>query len=98
MSVSYVHADYPQRPEEGIRSPRIGVRDGCEPTCRDWELNPGSLEQQPLFLNTEPSFQSLKHVLIETLSIGVRRKRGTQKECKACPKCEPGPERELSLS
>lgn len=30
------------RPKEGIRSPRTGVTDGCEPQCGCWEL--GSLQ------------------------------------------------------
>jgi hypothetical protein len=34
----------PQRSEEGTRCPRIGITDGCEPTCVCWELSPGSLE------------------------------------------------------
>ena len=30
----------PWKPE-GVRSPGIGVRDGCEPSWGRWELNPG---------------------------------------------------------
>lgn len=26
---------------------------GCELTCWGWKLNPGSLEEQPIFLNAE---------------------------------------------
>ena len=40
-------------PEEGIRS----ITDDCEPPCGCWELNSGPLEEQPVFLTTEPSLQ-----------------------------------------
>lgn len=36
-----------QGPGEGVRSPRIGVTDGCEPPC--------PLEAQPMLLTAEPS-------------------------------------------
>lgn len=37
-----------QRSEEGIgiRSPGTGVMNGCEPSCRCWELNSGTLQEQ----------------------------------------------------
>jgi hypothetical protein len=35
------------------------ITDGCEPPCGFWELNSGSLEEQPLILITEPSLQPL---------------------------------------
>jgi hypothetical protein len=56
MSLYYICDWYPQRPEEGVRSPGIGVTDGCEPPCGYWELNLGPLEQSVL-LTTEPSLQ-----------------------------------------
>lgn len=34
-----------QGPEEGIRSPITGVRDGCEPPCQCWDLNIGLLQE-----------------------------------------------------
>ena len=37
--------------------PGTAVRNGCEPTCGCWKLNPGLLEQQPMLLTDEPSFQ-----------------------------------------
>lgn len=40
-----------------LDSPRIGVREGCESLCGSWELNPGPLGEQPVFLPTEPSLQ-----------------------------------------
>ena len=41
MSTLYLSSD---TPEEGIRS----HTDGCEPSCGSWELNSGSLEEQPV--------------------------------------------------
>lgn len=41
--------------EEGVQSPRIGVTDGCELPCGFWEL--GHLQEQPVILTAEPSFQ-----------------------------------------
>ena len=35
------------------------ITDGCEPPCGCWELNLGPLEEQSVFLTTEPSLQSL---------------------------------------
>lgn len=50
MSVYHV-----QRQEEGIEFSGAGIRDSCELRgC--WELNSGSLEEQPVLINTEPSF------------------------------------------
>jgi hypothetical protein len=31
----------------------IGVTDSCEPLCGCWDLNSGSLEEQPVLSNTE---------------------------------------------
>lgn len=36
-----------------------GVTDSCELPCGYWELNPSPLEEQPVPLTTEPSFQPL---------------------------------------
>ena len=35
------------------------VIDRCELPCGCWEVNPGPLEEQPVFLTTELSFQPL---------------------------------------
>jgi hypothetical protein len=35
------------------------IRVGCEPPCSCWELNSGSLEEQPVLLTSEPSLQPL---------------------------------------
>ena len=37
----------------GLRIPL----DGCEPPCGCWELNSGSLEEEPVLLTPEPSLQ-----------------------------------------
>jgi hypothetical protein len=44
---------YRERPEGGIISSGPGVTDGGELPRGCWELNPGSLEEQPGLLNTE---------------------------------------------
>jgi hypothetical protein len=46
------------RPQEGIRSLGTGVIDGCELSCGCWELNPGPLKEQSVFLTAELSLQS----------------------------------------
>jgi hypothetical protein len=43
--------------QEGIRSPGTGFTECCETLCGYWELNPGPLQKQPVFLTTEPSLQ-----------------------------------------
>lgn len=37
-----------------VGSPRTGVTGSCELPRRSWELNPGSLEEQPMLLTLEP--------------------------------------------
>jgi hypothetical protein len=32
-----------------------GVKDGYEPRCECWELNPGPLKEKQVFLTAEPS-------------------------------------------
>lgn len=46
----YTHHWCLDKSEEGIRFPEIGVMHGCEPLCGYWKLNPGPLQEQPLFL------------------------------------------------
>lgn len=53
--VSLICVQYPQGSEEGIRSPRFGVVDSCEPPCGFWELNQGPLKKQSA-LTAGPSF------------------------------------------
>jgi hypothetical protein len=43
--------------EEHTGSPGTGVVDNCELPCGCWELNPGVLQEQPVFLTTESSLQ-----------------------------------------
>jgi hypothetical protein len=50
----------PQGPEEGIRSPGIGVTNGYKLSYGCWEHNPGFLKEQSVLLTTEPSTQSLE--------------------------------------
>jgi hypothetical protein len=40
---------------EGFGS--TGVTDSCELLCCCWGLDPGPLEEEPMFLNAEPSLQ-----------------------------------------
>jgi hypothetical protein len=52
------------------------VTDSCELPCGCWELNPDPLEEQPVFLSTEPSLQPphffLKQaVMVHIFSIGT---------------------------
>lgn len=44
MYVRHVCAWCPWRSEEGIRCPRTGVRNGCEPPCVNGELNLGPVQ------------------------------------------------------
>lgn len=54
----HVCAWYPQRPEEGVGSPRPGVRGGCEPPRGCWELSLRPQQEQPGLLTMEPLLQS----------------------------------------
>lgn len=31
-------------------APRTGIRDGCEPPCKCWGMNPGPPQEQTVFL------------------------------------------------
>lgn len=42
-----------QRPENGVRSHRTGVTEGCEPPCECWKPNLGLLQAQPVFVTAE---------------------------------------------
>ena len=44
--------------EESVVSPEAGIKDGYEPLCRCWELNPGFLQRQHVLLTPEPSLQT----------------------------------------
>lgn len=58
-SVNHLHARFLQRLEEDVGSPGTRVTDDCEPLCRFWESNPGTLEGQPVLLTSVPF---LKHL------------------------------------
>ena len=58
MSISFCFM-YMSPKEEDIGSPGDGVTHGCDPSCGYWELNPVSLQEQPVLLATEPSLQTL---------------------------------------
>lgn len=57
MSVNHWCAWGLWRPEDSTKWPIAAVTDGSEALCGLWELNLGSLEEQPVFLTTEQSFQ-----------------------------------------
>lgn len=42
---------------DGIKSLRTEVKDGCEPSCGSWKLNPGSLKEQQVLFAAEQIFQ-----------------------------------------
>jgi hypothetical protein len=53
MSVHHILAWGAQRPEMGTGFPRNGIGDGCEPSCRCWELNPSLVREQYVILAVE---------------------------------------------
>lgn len=56
-----------QRPEDGIGSLETGVTDSCKLPCLCSELNPGSLQEQQVLINTEPLLQPL--IMLNTLML-----------------------------
>jgi hypothetical protein len=58
MSVFHIFAWYPQRPKEGVTSPRTGVKKGCELPCGCWEVNLGPLEEKPPSFSDESTLQT----------------------------------------
>jgi hypothetical protein len=68
MSMQHLCTWYPQRTEEGVRTPGTGITDSCEPLCGDLELTLSSLEEHPVLLLTEPPLQPLEKLL---LAVGV---------------------------
>jgi hypothetical protein len=42
------------------------IIEGCELSCGCWELNSGSLEEQPVLLKSEPSLQDMGYVIKTT--------------------------------
>lgn len=45
---------------KGIRFPRTEVTGSSKPPGRSWEENPGHLQEQEVFLTTEPCAQPLE--------------------------------------
>ena len=45
-----------QKPEESVRCPETGVKNGHEPLGVCWELNLGPLEEQSVFLTTKQPY------------------------------------------
>lgn len=62
MYVCTTYIQCPRRPEESARSHGTGVTDSYELPRGCWELNPGSLKDQSMFLSAELSLQPLKIV------------------------------------
>ena len=42
---------------EGVSSPGVGIKDGCELPCGFWEPKPNPLQEQQVFLTVEPAIQ-----------------------------------------
>lgn len=55
MYVCHMYGWGPRRSEEGIRSPRTGLMNGCELSCGCCELNMGPLEEQQVLLAIDPA-------------------------------------------
>jgi hypothetical protein len=45
-------------PEEGTRSPGIGVTDMCDPLCGSWECNQVLCKNSQVFLTGKPSLRA----------------------------------------
>ena len=67
---------------EGVKSPKTGVTDCCELPCGCWEVNWDPLEEQSVFLTTEPFFQP-HHIAFK----GYESTRETYVERDLCPSC-----------
>lgn len=75
-----------QEPEERIYSSRNGGIDHCEAPCVcAGEMNPSSLEEQPMLLTTEKSLQGLPFFLREDLFVSAPHHFG-EIECPRSPK------------
>jgi hypothetical protein len=58
MYIYHVHVCCPERPDQGLKSPVIALT-GCSELPRAcWERNTGTLQEQQVFLITEPSLQT----------------------------------------
>jgi hypothetical protein len=71
MSIYHANAVHIEA-EEDIGSPRTGVTEGYKPSCGCWELSLGSVQEQPVLLAIEPSFQlPNKIILKECIFLGL---------------------------
>ena len=52
------------------REPHL-ITDGCEPPCGCWGLNPGPLEEHPVFLSSETSLQNEKLIFKKSVFLYV---------------------------
>lgn len=77
MCMCIMCMQYPQSPEEGIRSSATGVIDCWQPSCGCWEFNSSPLQEEPVPFTAEPSLQlpgSLSGVILETIIKHQRHK------------------------
>lgn len=58
-----------RRAEESVRCPGIGGPDYFKLSCRYWELNLGSLEDQSVFLTIEPPLHPLIIFIYTTVNM-----------------------------
>lgn len=59
----------PVEARERARSVASGVIDICEPLCGYWELDPGPVEEKPVFLATGPSLQLFSTLCFEITAL-----------------------------
>lgn len=57
MSCAQLSLLVPAEARGGIESPETGITSGCKLPCGYCEFNSGSLDEQSVFLSTEPSLQ-----------------------------------------
>ena len=69
-----MHIPYLGRSKEGVRSPPSEVVSSCELPGGCWEPNLAPLEEQQMFLTTEPSSQPLDRILCTPHLMGLPTK------------------------
>lgn len=57
MHVYHMHAQCPGRSEAVTRALATVIAVGCQPPCRFWDLSPGPLQEQQMYLPADPSIQ-----------------------------------------
>lgn len=68
-------------PVEDARFLGTGVMDGCELQCQWWELNPGPLHKQQMFLTTEIISPFPKNIFISCIYMFAYMYMGTPCTC-----------------